>query len=94
MVFLADTYNILRGSQPTLTFEPVTDGELLVSGEQGVYGAFRALDEDETAVGGGLIGTWLCSGPETAFRLTVIGTDTMVVQLRFDRLRHNFLCAL
>ena len=93
LVFLADTYNILRGSQPTLTFEPVTDGELAVSGEQGVYGAFRALDENESAIGGGLIGTWVCSGPQTAFRLTVTGTDSMVVQLRFDRLRHNFTCA-
>ena len=93
LVFLADTYNILRGSQPTLTFESVTDGELAVSGELGVYGAFRALDETETAIGGGLIGTWVCSGPQTAFRLTVTGPDSMVVQLRFERLRQNFICA-
>ena len=93
LVFLADTYNIIRGSQPTLTLEPVTDGVLAVSEEQGVYGAFRTLDENETAVGGGLIGTWVCSGPQTAYRLTVTGADSMLVQLRFERLRENFICA-
>jgi hypothetical protein len=79
VTFLADTYNILRGSQPELTFDPISDGEITVSGEQGVYGGFRTIDASNTALGGGLIGTWVCSGPGTAFRLTLTGEDAMVV---------------
>ena len=45
-------------------------------------------------VGGGLIGAWICSELETAFRLTVTvtGTETTVVQVRFDSLLDNFVC--
>ena len=43
-------------------------------------------------VGSGLIGAWICSESETAFRLTVTGTETTVVQVRFDSLLDNFVC--
>ncbi len=93
LTFLADTYNILRGNQPELTFDPISDGEITVNGEQGVYGGFRTIDASNAAIGGGLIGTWVCSGPETAFRLILTGEDATVVQLRFDRLLDQFACA-
>ena len=92
LVILAETYNILRGSQPSLTFDPITDGILAVSGQAGVYGGFKTLDQSGDAIGGGLIGAWVCSGKGTAFRLTLTGTDSTVVQVRFDRLKDNFTC--
>ena len=91
--FLADTYNILRGSQPELTFDPISDGEITVSGESGVYGGFKTLDLNGATVGGGLIGAWVCSGEKTAFRLTLTETEATLVQLRFDRLVDQFTCA-
>ena len=93
LLFLAETYNILRGSQPELTFEPILDGDMTVSGERGVYGGFRTLDTNEAAIGGGLIGTWVCQGQQTAFRLTLTGVDSTVVQVRFHRLLSNFACS-
>ena len=92
LVLLAETYNILRGSQPLLTFDPITDGILAVSGEGGVYGGLKTLDQSDNVIGGGLIGAWVCSGKGTAFRLTLTGTDSTVVQVRFDRLKDNFTC--
>ena len=93
LTFLADTYNILRGTQPDLTFDPISDGPITVSSEDGIFGAFRTLDADGIVVGGGFIGTWVCSKFETAFRLTLTGEDATIVQLRFDRLLDNFTCA-
>ena len=58
VTFLADTYNILKGSQPTLSFDPISDGEITVDGQQGVYGGFKTVDVNGATVGGGLIGTW------------------------------------
>ena len=93
LLFLADTYNILRGTQPELTFEPISDGDVAVSGEQGVFGGFRTLDANAAVIGGGVIGTWTCPGPQTAFRLTLTGLDSTVVQIRFYRLLSNFVCS-
>ena len=92
LTFLADTYNILRKSQPEQTFDPISDGELAVSGEPGAYGGFKTGDLSGTTVGGGLIGTWVCPEPEIAYRLTLTGAEAMVVQLRFDRLVDQFAC--
>ena len=90
--FLADTYNILRGSQPDITFEPATEGEITVSQQQGIFGSFTTSDASGTVLGGGLIATWLCPEPGTAYRLTVTGSDSGVTQIRFDRLVDNFTC--
>ncbi len=92
ITFLADTYNILRSSQPDFTFDPISDGDIVVDREQGVFGGFKTLDSGGATVGGGLIGTWVCTLPETAFRMTLTGDDAAVVQLRFDRLLDNFAC--
>ena len=92
LILLRDTYNILQGSQPNLTFESITEGELNVSGEEGIFGGFTTEDASGANVGGGLIGTWLCSLSGTAYRLTVQGSDATVVQLRFNRLLSNFTC--
>ena len=93
LLLLADTYNILRGSQPELVFEPIIDGDISVSGEPGVYGGFRTLNANDTLVGGGLIGSWVCPERDTAFRLTLTGADSTVVQLRFNRHLVNFACS-
>ena len=90
--FLADTYNILRASQPDITFEPATEGQITVSQQEGIFGAFTTTDASGSVLGGGLIATWLCPGPGTAYRLTVTGTDSGVTQIRFDRLVDNFVC--
>lgn len=93
LTFLADTYNVLRASQPSVTFESISDGDLVISDQEGVYGGFKAEDTDGASLGGGLIGTWICGESETAFRMTLTGEDATVVQLRFDRLLENFACS-
>ncbi len=93
LTFLADTYNVLRASQPAVTFETISDGDLLISEQEGVYGGFKAIDNGGASLGGGLIGAWICGDSETAFRMTLTGEDATVVQLRFDRLLENFACS-
>ena len=93
LTFLADTYNVLRASQPAVTFETISDGDLLISEQEGVYGGFKAIDNGGASLGGGLIGAWVCGDNETAFRMTLTGEDATVVQLRFDRLLENFACS-
>ena len=93
LTFLADTYNILRASQPSVTFESISDGDISISGQEGVYGGFKAVDNSGAAIGGGLIGAWICGDSDTAFRMTLTGGDATVVQLRFDRLLENFACS-
>ena len=92
LTFLAATYNVLRASQPSITFESISDGDVLISDQTGVYGGFKAVDDSGAAIGGGLIGAWICGDNETAFRMTLTGEDATVVQLRFDRLLDNFAC--
>ena len=91
--FLADTYNILRASQPSVTFESISDGDVSISDQAGVYGGFKAIDNSGATIGGGLIGAWICGDSDTAFRMTLTGEDATVVQLRFDRLLENFACS-
>jgi len=93
LTFLADTYNILRASQPSVTFESISDGDISINGQDGVYGGFKAVDNSGSSIGGGLIGAWICGDSETAFRMTLTGEDATVVQLRFDRLLENFACS-
>ena len=93
LTFLADTYNVLRASQPSVSFESISDGDLLISEQKGVYGGFKAIDDSGASLGGGLIGAWICGDSETAFRMTLTGEDATVVQLRFDRLLENFACS-
>ena len=93
LTFLADTYNILRTSQSDFTFEPLSDGDIVVDREPGAFGGFKTLDAGGATLGGGLIGTWVCTLPQTAFRMTLTGDDATLVQLRFDRLLENFSCS-
>ena len=91
LALLASSYNALRAAQPTLTFESISDGEIIVSGQTGAFGGFKALDSGGATLGGGLIGAWNCAN-DTAYRMTLTGADATVVQLRFDRLLENFTC--
>ncbi|GIT13370.1 MAG: hypothetical protein CM1200mP35_01900 [Chloroflexota bacterium] len=45
---VADSYNLLKDSQPNLTFEGISDGAFPVSGETGVFGGFKVLDGGST----------------------------------------------
>lgn len=91
LALLASSYNILRAAQPGITFESISEGEITVSDQSGVFGGFKALDSGGATLGGGLIGAWNCAN-ETAYRMTLTGADATVVQLRFDRLLENFAC--
>ena len=93
LTFLADTYNILRASQPAITFESISDGDISIAEQEGVYGGFKAVDDSGSSLGGGLIGAWICPDSDTAFRMALTGEDATVVQLRFDRLLENFACS-
>jgi hypothetical protein len=93
LTFLADTYNLLRASQRSVTFESISDGDISISEQEGVYGGFKAVDNSGGSIGGGLIGAWVCGDSETAFRMTLTGDNATVVQLRFDRLLENFACS-
>ena len=93
LTFLAETYNVLRASQTSVAFESISDGDVSISDQAGVYGGFKAVDVGGAAIGGGLIGAWICGDSETAFRMTLTGEDATVVQLRFSRLLENFACS-
>ena len=86
------TYDLLGQGQPDATFERLQDGEINTSGEPGVFLGYRAV-ESSGAVKGGLIGSWICRDTDTAFTLTMRGTDATLVQIRFDRLLDTFACS-
>ena len=53
---LAYSYNVLRAAQPDITFESISDGDITVSDQAGVFGGFKALDSSGATLGGGLVG--------------------------------------
>ena len=89
---VADSYNLLKDSQPNLTFEGISDGAFPVSGETGVFGGFRVLDGGAT-VGGGFVSGWVCSESQSRYALTVTGPQATVVQIRFQRIVNQFSCS-
>ena len=89
---LANTYKRLREGQSSLIFEPVKDGVIPVSGERGVFGAFRVLDATETVLGGGFISAWICSKSLIRYSLTVTGSHLTSVQIRFQSILTAFRC--
>ena len=84
-------FEILQASQPDLNFQPVNQGEITVDGEAGAFGAFGALDPDETVLGIGLIGGWSCPAGPT-FSMTVAGTDLDTVESSFSGFTDGFRC--
>ena len=90
---VANSYKQLQDGQPGLNFEPISQGAVPVSGEQGVFGGFRVLDKDNSAVGGGLVAAWVCSESQSLYSLTLTGPQATVVQIRFQRLLDTFTCA-
>jgi len=89
---VADSYNLLKDSQPNLTFEGISDGAFPVSGETGVFGGFKVLDGGST-VGGGFVSGWVCSESQSRYALTVTGPQATVVQIRFQRIVNQFSCS-
>ena len=90
---VATTYQLLQGSQPAVTFTPISGGDLIVSGEPGSFGGFVATETSGERAGGGLIGAWNCPGTDSTFSLTATGPDATALQVRFDRLIVGFKCA-
>lgn len=90
---LADSFGVLRSSQPNLQFNAISEGELEVGGEPGAFGGFAAADSSGAVLGGGLIGAWLCQSPARAFSLTVTGQGATTAQIRFQNLVDNFSCS-
>jgi len=88
---VSGTYDLLQNNQQSLTFETIIDGQITVEGEPGLFLGFKAVDASRAA-GGGLIGSWTCRSSGTSFTLTLTGTDTVLVQIRFDELINNFRC--
>ena len=86
------TYGFIQSNQPDLTFKTLSDGEINADGEPGVVLGFKAVDASGSA-SGGLIGSWTCRISDTSFTLTLTGTDTTLVQVRFDELIDNFGCS-
>ena len=89
---VADSYNLLKDSQPNLTFEGISDGAFPVSGETGVFGGFKVLDGGST-VGGGFVSGWVCPDSQSRYALTVTGPQATVVQIRFQRIVNQFSCS-
>jgi hypothetical protein len=89
---VSSTYQSVVSNQPLVTFLPINEGEILVSGETGWYGGFVATDATGASAGGGLMGAWICPESTTAFSLTATGPDATSIQIRFDRLISGFSC--
>lgn len=88
------TYGQLLDGQPNLTFEPLKEGEMLISGEPGFFAGFRAIDATNSSVGGGLIASWVCPESQLRYSITTTGPQATVVQLRFQRIVEKFNCSL
>ena len=88
---VSGTYDLLQANQQVLNFETISDGPIAADGESGLYLGFKSVDASGSA-GGGLIGSWTCQASGTSFTLTLTGTDTILVQIRFDELIDNFRC--
>ena len=88
------TYGQLRDGQPNLTFEPLREGEISISGEPGFFAGFRAIDDTNSSVGGGLIASWVCPESQLRYSITTTGPQATVVQLRFQRIIEKFNCSL
>ena len=90
---LAESFGVVRSSQPNLQFNAISEGELTVAGQPGAFGGFSAADSSGTVLGGGLIGAWLCENPARGFSLTVTGQGATTAQIRFQNLLDNFNCS-
>jgi hypothetical protein len=87
---VAAGFEILTNAQAALTFEAASEGPIAVDDTEGAFGGFAVIDQSGSTLGGGLIGGWLCD--ETGFILSVTGSDSTIVQVRFDRVLDGFEC--
>ena len=86
-------FGMLQDNQPDLTLDTVSESTFNVGLESGLVVGFKPADGAGKVVGGGLIGAWNCLDTEVSFTLAVTGDDANIVQLRFNRLINNFVCA-
>ena len=90
---VSSTYGQLRDGQPNLTFEPLKEGNISISGEPGFFSGFRVLDATNSSVGGGIIASWVCPESQLRYSITATGPQATVVQLRFQRITEKFSCS-
>ena len=81
---------VLQASQPSTTFTGIAEGTITIKNRETAFGGFAGSDSSGNAVGGGLIGAWSCEASD--FILIVTGSDSTLVQIRFDRMLENFDC--
>ena len=83
---------LLASAQPENSFTILTEGEITVDGNQGIFGAFSTQDVESAVTGGGIIGAWPCGDQGIIPALLVAGTDDTTGQIRFKRLIDSFTC--
>jgi hypothetical protein len=83
---------LLTEAQPENIFTVITEGNITVDGNQGIFGAFSTQDAETVVTGGGIIGAWSCISQGIIPALLVTGTDDTTVQIRFKRLIDSFTC--
>ena len=88
---MSGIYGVMREGQPDLTFETLTEGDLVVDTQTGAYLGFRSQDSSGLFTGG-LIGSWDCPDSLTTYTLVLTGVDPVLVQIRFNELLANFAC--
>ena len=84
---------MLQDNQPDLEFETVSESVISVGIETGSAIGFKSVESSGDVAGGGLIGAWNCPDEGISFTLMVTGSDSSVVQLRFNRITNNFSCS-
>ena len=85
---------LLTGAQPGNVFTVITEGNINVDDNQGIFGAFSTQNDEAAVIGGGIIGAWACGAQGIIPALLVTGTDDTTVQIRFKRLIDSFSCEI
>ena len=84
-------FELLQSSQPTLEFKPVSQGDLKVDSQTGVFGSFAAQDKQQKVAAVGAIGSWSCKGGQV-YTLTVAGANQQAVEGSFAGFSSGFKC--
>ena len=83
-------FELPQSSQPTLEFKPVSQGDLKVDSQTGVFGSFAAQDKQQKVAAVGAIGSWACKGQ--VYTLTVAGSNQQAVEGSFSGFSSGFKC--
>ena len=89
---IAFAYVLQQLGNPDLTFTLLSEGDLTVDGDAGMYTGFLSTDSSGDNAIGGIIGAWACADSSTQLSMTATGSDSTALQIRFDRLISGFSC--